>query len=406
MKFYYRARTKEGKIQSGTIEAFSKKGALDVLEKYGFYVTSLKEAGRGTFFQQRIFLKKPSIKDITIFTRQLSVMLKSAIPPVEALRTQVSQVENPEFREAILKIAEMVETGSSLSQAFSFYPKIFNTFYVSCIKSGEASGKVADSLNYLAEHLESEYELQSKIRGAMLYPLMVVIVALGVCFLIIFFIIPRLIDVLENLAEELPLSTRAMISFSNFFRAGGWILILIFFAGLFFIFQYFRRSKEGRDFWDKTSLKMPLFGDFYKKIHLTRFAENLSVLIAAGLPITQALKITADVIDNTFYKKIIEKTKERVARGETISSVLSKYPEQVPSFLTQMVSTGEKTGRLENTLMDVVNFYKGDIDRFVNNLSKILEPMLMLFLGGVVGILVISIFIPLFQIGLGGVGGM
>jgi len=406
MKFYYRARTKEGKIQSGTIEAFSKKGALDVLEKYGFYVTSLKEAGRATFFQQRIFLKKPSIKDITIFTRQLSVMLKSAIPPVEALRTQVSQVENPEFRETILKIAEMVETGSSLSQAFSFYPKIFNTFYVSCIKSGEATGKVADSLNYLAEHLESEYEFQSKIRGAMLYPLMVVIVALGVCFLIIFFIIPRLIDVLENLAEELPLSTRAMISFSNFFRAGGWVLILIFFAGLFFIFQYFRRSKEGRDFWDKASLKIPLFGDFYKKIHLTRFAENLSVLIAAGLPITQALKITADVIDNTFYKKIIERTKERVARGETISSVLSKYPEQVPSFLTQMVATGEKTGRLENTLMDVVNFYKGDIDRFVNNLSKILEPMLMLFLGGVVGILVISIFIPLFQIGLGGAGGM
>ena len=406
MKFYYRARTKEGKIQSGTIEAFSKKGALDVLEKYGFYVTSLKEAGRGTFFQQRIFLKKPSIKDIVIFTRQLSVMLKSAIPPVEALRTQVSQVENPEFREAILKIAEMVETGSSLSQAFSFYPKIFNTFYVSCIKSGEASGKVADSLNYLAEHLESEYELQSKIRGAMLYPLMVVIVALGVCFLIIFFIIPRLIDVLENLAEELPLSTRVMISFSNFVRAGGWVLILIFFVGLFFIFQYFRRSKEGRDFWDRVSLKIPLFGDFYKKIHLTRFAENLSVLIAAGLPITQALEITADVIDNTFYKKIIEKTKERVARGETISSVLSKYPEQVPSFLTQLVSTGEKTGRLENTLEDVVNFYKGDIDRFVNNLTKILEPMLMLFLGGVVGILVISIFIPLFQIGLGGVGGM
>ena len=406
MKFYYRARTKEGKIQKGTIEAFSKKGALDVLEKYGFYVTSLRETGRGTFFQQEIFRKKPSIKDLVIFTRQFSVMLKSAIPPVEALRTQVSQVENPDFREAILKIAEMVETGSSLSQAFSFYPKIFNTFYVSCIKSGEASGKVADSLNYLAEHLESEYELQSKIRGAMLYPLMVVTVALGVCFLIIFFIIPRLIDVLENLTEELPFSTRAMMSFSNFIRTGGWVLILVFFVGLFFIFQYFRRSKEGRDFWDRISLKIPLFGDFYKKIYLTRFAENLSILIAAGLPITQALKITADVIDNTFYKKIIEKTEERVARGETISSVLSKYPEQVPSFLTQMVSTGEETGRLEDTLGDVVNFYKGDIDRFVNNLTKILEPMLMLFLGGVVGILVISIFIPLFQIGLGGAGGM
>ena len=406
MKFYYQARTKEGKIQSGTIEAFSKKGALDVLEKYGFYVTSLKEAGRGTFFQQRIFLKKPSIKDIAIFTRQLSVMLKSAIPPVEALRTQVSQAANPDFREKMLKIAEMVETGSSLSQAFSSYSEVFNPFYVSCIKSGEASGKVADSLNYLAEHLESEYNLQSKIKGAMLYPLMVVMVALGVSSLIIFFIIPRLTDVLENLTGELPLSTRLVISFSNFVRGGGWLLILAFFFGLFFIFQYFRRSQEGRDFWDKVSLKIPIFGDFYKKIYLTRFAENLSVLIVAGLPITQALKITADIINNSFYEKIIEKTEERVARGETISSVLSRYPEQIPPFLTQMVSTGEETGRLENTLQNVVDFYKADIERFIDNLTKILEPMLILFLGGVVGVLVISVFIPLYQIGIGGVGGM
>lgn len=406
MKFYYRARTKEGRIQSGVIEAFSKKGALDVLEKYGFYVTALKEAGRVTFFQQKVFAKKPSIKDIVIFTRQLAVMLKSAIPPVEALRTQVIQAENSDFREAILKIAEMVETGSSLSQAFFSHPKIFNTFYVSCVKSGEASGKVADSLDYLAEHLESEYELQSKIKGAMLYPIMVIMVALGVTALIVFFIIPRLMTVLEEMAQDLPFSTRAMMSFSNFVRGGGWILILIFFIGLVVLFQYFRRSPEGKDFWDKASLKIPLFGDFYKKIYLTRFAENLSVLIAAGLPITQALKITADVIDNSFYKKIIEKTEERVARGETISSVLSRYPEQVSSFLIQMVSTGEKTGRLEETLMNVVDFYKGDLDRFIDNLTKILEPMLMLFLGGLVGILVISIFIPLFQIGLGGSGAM
>jgi type IV pilus assembly protein PilC len=333
-------------------------------------------------------------------------MLKSAIPPVEALRTQVSQAANPDFREKILKIAEMVETGSSLSQAFSSCPEIFSPFYVSCIKSGEASGKVADSLNYLAEHLESEYELQSKIKGAMLYPLMVVIVALGVLSLIIFFILPRLTDVLENLTGELPLSTRLLMSFSNFIREGGWVLILAFFIGLFFIFQYFRRSQEGRDFWDKVSLKIPILGDFYKKVYLTRFAENLSVLIAAGLPITQALKITAGIIDNSFYKKIIERTEERVARGETISSVLSRYPEQIPSFLTQMVSTGEETGRLENTLDDVVNFYKADIERFVDNLTKILEPMLMIFLGVVVGILVISVFIPLYQIGVGGMEGM
>ena len=406
MRFYYRARTKEGKIQSGTIEAFSKKGALDVLEKYGFYVTSLEEAGKRTFFQQRISFRKISIKDVAMFTRQLSVMLKSAIPPIEALRTQVAQVDNPDFREKILKIAEMVENGTPLSQAFSSYPETFTPFYTSCVKSGEASGKVADSLNYLAEHLESEYELQSKIKGAMLYPLMVVIVTLAVFFLVMFFIVPRLASLLEELTQELPFSTKAMMALSNFIKGGGWVLILGLFGCLFLIPQYLKNSQKGKDFWDRISLKLPIVGDFYKKIYLSRFAENLSVLIAAGLPITQALKITANIIDNSFYKKIIEKTEEKVARGETISSVLSKYPEQVPPFFTQMVSTGEETGRLEDTLEDVVNFYKGDIDRFINNLTKILEPILILFLGGIVGLLAISVFIPLYQIGLGGMGGI
>ena len=235
---------------------------------------------------------------------------------------------------------------------------------------------------------------------------MVVIVTLAVFFLVMFFIVPRLTSLLKELTQELPLSTKAMMALSDFIKGGGWVLILGLFGCLFLIPQYLKNSQKGKDFWDRISLKLPIVGDFYKKIYLSRFAENLSVLIAAGLPITQALKITANIIDNSFYKKIIEKTEENVARGETISSVLSKYPEQVPPFFTQMVSTGEETGRLEDTLKDVVNFYKGDIDRFINNLTKILEPILILFLGGIVGLLAISVFIPLYQIGLGGIGGI
>lgn len=405
MKFSYRARTKEGKVQKGMIEAFSKKGALNVLEKYGFYVTFLEETKRLGFFQKDILPKKVSLKDITIFTRQLSVMLKSAISPVEALRGQVSQAENQEFREKILKIAEMVETGTPLSQAFSAYPNIFDSFYINCVKSGEASGKVADSLSYLAEHLESEYNLKSKIKGAMIYPIVVIIASIAVFGLVMFFIVPRMTSVLQNMSGELPASTKVIIFLSDFIRGGGWILIVAFLGSLFLIPEYLKRSEDGRKFYDRASLKIPILGDFYKKVYLSRFSENLSVLIAAGLPITQALKITRKIIGNSVYEDILRNTEERVARGETISSVLERYPKEIPSFLVQMVSTGEQTGRLENTLKNVVDLYKGDIERFANNLTKIIEPVMIILLGIMVGILVISIFVPLYQLSSGGMGG-
>jgi type IV pilus assembly protein PilC len=407
MKFVYKARTKEGKIQRGTIEASSRKAALDILEKYGLYTTSLKEEGKAGFLGKEISLgRKISPKDLVIFTRQFGVMLKSAVPPVEALRAQVSQTENPNFREKILRMAEAVETGSSLSQAFSLYPKIFSPFYVSIIKSGEATGKVADSLNYLADHLEREYNLHQKLRGAMIYPAFVIVVFIAAFFLVTFFIVPRLSEILKAFTGELPFTTKLMISLSDFVRAGGWILIIGLLGVLFFLPQIMKRSRKTNKFYDKISLKIPILGDFYKKIYLTRFAENLSVLIQAGLPITQALRITQEIIENSIYKKIIKETEERVARGERISVVFAEHPEQIPPFVTQMISTGEETGRLESTLMDIVNFYRQEIERITANLTTILEPVLILCLGIGIAVLAVSVFIPLFKIGLGGLGGM
>ncbi|MBZ9572782.1 type II secretion system F family protein [Patescibacteria group bacterium] len=405
MRFTYKARTKEGKMQRGTIEASSRKACLNILEKYGFYVTFLKETGKGGFLMGRISLRRISPKDIVAFSRQFSVMLKSAIPPVEALRAQVAQTENPDFREKILKMAEVVETGSTLSQAFSLYhPEIFDPFFVNIVKSGEATGKVADSLTYLADHLEREYNLSQKIRGAMIYPGFVIVVFIAAFFLVTFFIIPRLIEVLEAFGGKLPLSTRLMISLSEFVRKGGWILIFLIFGALFFLPQYLKRAERSKKFYDRVSLKIPILGDFYKKIYLVQFCENLSVLIRAGLPITQALKITEGIIGSVVYKKIIRETQERVARGERISSVLSQYPEQIPTFVTQMTSTGEETGRLEQTLMNVVDFYRAEIERTTDNLTSILEPILIVVLGVGIGILAVSVFIPLFRMGFGGVG--
>jgi len=403
MKFFYKARTKEGKIQRGIIEASSKKSALDILAKYELYATFLQESEKKGFLQKELFLRRRVFeKDLFVFTHQFSVMLKSAIPPVEALRAQVVQTENPDFREKILAIAESVETGSSLSQAFSFYPNIFSPFYVNIIKSGEATGRVADSLDYLARHIEIEYNLHQKIRGAMIYPTFVILVFIAAFFLVTLFIIPKISEVLKEFSENLPLTTKLMFSLSDFVTKGGWIFVLAMLSTLFLVPQYLKRSAQSSEFYDKISLKVPILGDFNKKIFLARFAENFSVLISAGLPITQALRITGDIINNSVYKKIIKECEEKVSRGERVNIVFKHYPKQIPSFVSQMILTGEETGMLDKTLMSVAEFYRAEIERTANNLTSILEPILILILGIGVAVMAVSLFIPLFKIGIGG----
>jgi len=402
MRFSYKARTKQGEVKRGTIEASSRKTALDILEKYGLYVTSLKELKRGSLWNLNIALTRVSPKDLIIFTRQFGVMLKSAIPPIRALKSQVAQTKNPVFREKLVRMAEGLETGSSLSQVFASHPDVFDNFFVSIVKSGEATGKVADSLNYLAEHLERDFNLSQKIRGALIYPAFVIVVFIGAFFLVSFFIVPKLTEILQAFSGDLPWTTRGMMALSSFVRKGGWVVLAAFLVFLFLSPIIFRKNEKTRGHFDRLLLRLPIIGSFLKKVSLVRFAENFSVLISAGLPITQALGITKDIISSTVYKKIMQEAEAKVAKGEKISSVFKNHPAEVYSFVTQMVLTGEETGRLDTILMDVVRFYREEIERTTSNLTTILEPVLILALGVGIAILAISIFIPLFQIGMGG----
>ena len=402
MKFFYKARDKEGQEQKGEIEASSKKSALEILEKHGLYVVSLYVGG-GRLGEGFSITSGVSSKDLVMFTRQFSIMLKSAIPPLEALRALASQTTNSSFKHKLTKMAEAVETGSSLSRIFSLESKVFDTFYVNMIKSGEATGKVADALNYLAEHLERDYNLKHKIRGAMIYPSFVIAVFIGAFFLVTFFIVPRLTQLMTTFQGQLPWSTKLLMSMSSFVRQGGWVIVFLLAGFLFVLPAILKRLSVTRQAYDKYILEVPVLGNFKKKVYLTQFAENLSVLIAAGLPITQALKITKDIIDNSLYRAVLERAEERVSRGEKISAVLSGFPRQFPAFVIQMVSTGEETGRLDDTLMNVVRFYQEEVSRIAENLTAILEPALIICLGGGIAFLAISLFIPLFKLGMGGV---
>ena len=397
MKFNYQARTKKGEIQSGTVEASSREAAIALLQKYGLYVTVLEEAEAPPIYARRIkFFERIPASDIVLFSRQLSILFKSKVPLVEALEVLAIQTKNPDFKEKIFKLAEDVEGGTALSGALSRHPKIFSSFYIAIVKAGEASGKLSEALSYLAEHLEREYRLISRIRGAMIYPAMVIIIAILVLFLMMFFVIPQLTPVLTEAGAELPAITKMIIGLSDFLKKWGWILILILIGLIIGLFRYYR-TKEGKKFFDKSFLRLPLAGPLLKMIYLSRFAENLSTLISGGLPIAQALEITGRIVGNTTYKEIIFRARDEVRRGEPVSSVLGRSPENFPPVFTQMTLVGEKTGTLDKTLTDVADFYQKEVDRTVENLLSILEPALIVFLGLIVAGLMAAILLPLYR---------
>ena len=397
MKYIYQARSKEGKIETGTVEASSKESAALLLQKYNIVVTSIKSEGAAIFQNRNIaFLERVTAKDLAIFSRQLAVMMQSRVPVVQSLKSLAVQIKKQGFKEKILKISQLVEEGNSLSEAFSSFPKVFSAFYISLIKTGEASGKISESLYYLADHLEREHDIMSKIKGALIYPAFVIGVLVVVLLLVMFFVMPRLIELIKQTTSEPPLFTSFMLGFYSFLMYYGWI-VMVAFAGLIVFLIYYFTTKEGRKRYDKLSLKIPFVGGFLKKMFLVRFAENISTLIGAGLSINSALKITKDTVDNFVYRQIFSETEDRVSEGEKISSVLVKYPEYAPPFVVQMIQVGEETGKLDKNLMEIVGFYQKDIARAIETFTALLEPILIIFLGAVVALLAISILQPLYE---------
>ncbi len=398
MKFNYQARTKTGEIQTGVIEASSREVAISILQRYGLYVTFLEEIEEIPFYARRVkFFERISQKELVLFSRQLSIMFDSKITLVESLRTLANQTKNFDFREKIISISEAVEGGTTFSSALSRYPQIFSPFYIAMVRSGEASGKLSAVLDYLAEHLDSEYHLISRIKGAMIYPLLVLSLALIVLALMTFFVVPQLSCVFKESGQKLPFITQAAISFAYFLRKWGLILLLGLIALIIAAFRYYK-TKSGKEFFDKIFLKIPLIGPFFKLVYLSRFAENLSTLITSSIPIARSLEISGEIVGNAVYQEVIFQARDGVKKGEPISQILARSPEVFPPVFTQMTFVGEKTGTLDKTLMNLVSFYQKEIERIADNLLSVLEPLLVVFLGVVVGGLMFAFLIPIYQL--------
>jgi len=399
MRFNYQARTETGEVQTGAVEASSREVAFNILKGHDLYVTILEEAAAPFYAKKLRIFEMVSKKDIVLFSRQLSIMFKSNVPIVESLKTIAKQTRKFKLGDKILKISEEVEGGTSLSKALSLFPKIFSPFYINMVKSGEASGKLSDVFIYLADYLEKEQAFRSKIKGAMIYPIFILVVFVGVVSIIMVYVIPQLAEVLKGTGQELPLITQVVIAVSDFLKKRWW-LVLLFLVGLIIGLWQFARSKTGKRFFDRNLLKLPLLGAFLKKLYLSRFALNLSTLISGGLPIAQALEITGDVVNNNLYKEIIFETRDQVKKGETISSVLDKYPNLIFPLFYQMVMVGEKTGTIDSSLLNVVGFYQEDVDRSLDNFVRLLEPIFIILLGGAVAGLMAAVLMPLYSTGM------
>ncbi|MFA5228274.1 MAG: type II secretion system F family protein [Candidatus Paceibacterota bacterium] len=401
MKFQYQAKDINGNKKSGTIDARSREEVLSFLSSDNLFpievVEQVAERDKPVMERKITFFEGVSMKDVAVFSRQLSIMIDSNVPPAEAIEALGDQTRNAFFKERIHKIAKDVREGTQLSKALKKYPDIFSVFYVNMIRSGEVSGSLPGILQKVASHLENEYEIKSKVTGAMIYPGIILIVFVLIFAVIMIFIIPGLVEVLQEAGSELPLATRIIMGISSFF-VHYWYLALLLLGGIIVFFVQFPKTKTGKDFFDRLIINMPVLGNFFKSLFQSRFAENFSTLLGAGITINEALEVVANLIGNNVYKEAILEAQADVVKGESISVVLSRRPDIMSPLLVQMVSVGEKTGKLDSSLENVVRFYKRETDNFINSLSSIIEPLLIIGLALMVGLLVAAVLLPIYQV--------
>jgi len=398
MRFTYKVRDKNGVMQKGEVEASSEEAALQTISQQGLFVTSLKNVDTGPIFSKKItFFDRISNKEIMLFSRQLAVMFRSDVPLIESLEAVAMQSRNTAFRTRIYSISEDVENGTAFSDALAKYPKQFSFFYISMVKRGEALGKLSDVLEYLADHLEREYELRGKLKTAMIYPVFVLFIAASVIVMLMVLVIPNIATILIESGQELPFMTKLVISASDFLKQWGVITGLVL-IGMGLAVARFLKTPRGKDIRDKAVLKIPGIKSFLRVVYVARFGENLATLISGGVPLVESLSITSKIVGNSRYQEIIEEAKKEVENGAQISIALKKYPEEFPPIFTQMMAIGERTGNIEKTLDSIVDFYQKEVNRAVDGFLSLIEPLLIVFLGLVVGGLMASVILPMYSI--------
>jgi Type II secretory pathway, component PulF len=322
-------------------------------------------------------------------------MISANVPVVESLLILIEQTDNFSLKKMIADIAFEVDAGSLLSDAFEKRPDIFSNFFVNIIRSGETSGKLDEVLNYLADEMEKNYDMSSKVKGAMIYPIFILVGLAGVGVVLLVYVIPNLTSMLTESGAELPFATQVVIWISDFLIKYS-VLILIALAGLVFLARLYLKTYNGRRNIDNFALHMPIFGTLFKYIYLMRFTRSLSTLLKGGVTITKSLEVVADVVSNIIYKEIILATLESINDGNPLSTVMDNEP-VIPKMVPQMLAVGERTGKIDVVLDKITDFYGRESDKMLANLSTLMEPVIMTIMGIGVGIMVAAVLMPMYN---------
>lgn len=395
--FYYKAKNSFGRVVLGMVEATSQETAIDVLANKKLLILEIDDRpiGLSGLMFLKFSFKRVSIKELVIFFRQLSVMIDANMPLVKSLGIMTKQTNNDYFRQVISTVADEVDGGNQLSVAMSAFPAIFSKFYVNIIKSGETSGRLSEVLNYLADQKEKDYDLESKVKGAMIYPVFILAVLGIVGFIAMAFIIPNITDLLVESGATLPLLTRVLMAVSGFFNHFWWLIILVV-AGLISGWLYWVKTESGKDIYDRIKLHIPVFGKIFKQIYIVRICRSFATLIRGGVPIVASLEVVKEVADNKVYEMILAEAVKAVDEGSPLSEAL--LDPNIPVVVSQLISVGEETGKLDEVLERAAEFYAREVDNSVKNLSTLIEPAIMVFLGLTVGLFVAAIILPMWQL--------
>ena len=397
MLFKYQAINKDGQPEQGDIEAITMEVAISSLQRRGFTLSKIAPAESGSLFAKDFSIfNRVSNKDIVMLSRQMSTLFEAQVSALRVFRLLAAESEKPILRKALTEVADDLQGGSSITKALARHPNVFSEFYVSMVRAGEESGKLDQTLSYLADYLDRSYEVTSKAKNAMIYPAFVVVVFIGVMVLMLTKIIPSITQILKDSGQDIPIYTKVVIFISDFLVSYGLFFLLAIIAGAAVLWKM-TRTPKGRFALSQFKLKIPYLGNLYKKLYLSRIADNLNTMLASAIPIVKGLEITSSVVGDEVYQSILFEITDSVKGGSTLSDAMGRYPE-IPNIMVQMSKVGEESGELGNILKTLAKFYQREVTNAVDVMIGLIEPAMIIALAVGVGFLLAAVLMPIYNI--------
>jgi type IV pilus assembly protein PilC len=394
--FVWEGKTRQGAVQKGELAANSKEEVIALLRKQNILPINVTAKPK----ELKLSFGGPKItdKDIVIFTRQLATMIDAGLPLVQCLDILGSQTENKSLAKIVGQVRSDVESGATFADALKKHPKVFDNLYVNMVAAGEAGGILDTILQRLAAYMEKFAKIKSQIKSAMIYPSVILFVAVAVVALLLVVVVPMLANMFAESGQALPLPTRIVILFSNFLKGWGGLALLVIIIGFFVGLKQFRKTENGLRITDGIALKVPVAGSLIQRVSVAKFTRTLGTLMTSGVPILEGLLIVSRTAGNKVVEEAIMQTRQSVSEGKTLAEPLGRA-KVFPQMVVQMIAVGEATGALDNMLNKIADFYDDEVDAAVATLTSMLEPMLMIFLGVTVGFVIIAMYMPIFQMG-------